>query len=740
MEKHKAKAKSAKNFILIAIVLTVFLILLPSMAMASDGVATAVDATDATTQISGWDGNNNTLTLTSTSWTGGTITIPAGINELKIISDNENTILANTNIEAATRAAPLNLTIQNLNITAPSGKHGIDIDGAEGTTLFVEGNNKIDATTFSLTGIHVGTGQFLTITANESVKDSNHLNVYGGPGSAGIGGKAGSPDGENTGTINIGGFVVIEATGGAVGSGGGAGIGGGGGSGGGSGTITISDSAHIETATGGAGGGGGGGGGGVGGGGAGIGGGGGSCFGGFGGFGGSGTITISDSAQIETATGGASGASIGSGGGGIGGGGGGDGSGGSGTITISGSAQIETATGGAGADGGGGGVGGGGGGFGGVGGGGSGTITITDSAQIETATGGAGNYGGSGGGVGGGGGGGGINGSGGSGGGSGTITISDSAHIETATGGAGNYGGSGGGLGGGGGGSDGGSDDDIGGGGGAANILIKGGTLTVTPAFGGYAIGGGKGGGDSTPGADGTSTIIIDGGSIYTPGSPNDFALIQGYSEDQIKNGNGTLVVETLKEGYTANTLYYVEITDGAYVTKFHSYSDNEGKLYLYQASGGLITAKEAPAAPILELDSKTSTTVTLKEIADAEYKKEGDINWQNSCEFTGLNPNTKYKFYAYIKETGSSGPSPLGAPLYVTTKGTQNAPNAPVLDSKTSTTITLAEISGAEYKREGENWQSSREFTGLSSDTEYTFYARMAETDDLDASDSSSS
>ncbi|WP_338098436.1 hypothetical protein [Methanolapillus ohkumae] len=75
-----------------------------------------------------------------------------------------------------------------------------------------------------------------------------------------------------------------------------------------------------------------------------------------------------------------------------------------------------------------------------------------------------------------------------------------------------------------------------------------------------------------------------------------------------------------------------------------------------------------------------------------------------------------------------------------MTTKGTQVAPNAPVLDSKTSTTITLAEISGAEYKREGENWQSSREFTGLSSDTEYTFYARMAETDDLDASDSSSS
>ncbi|WNY27491.1 immunoglobulin domain-containing protein [Methanolapillus ohkumae] len=428
---NRNKEKSSNLFFIILIALAIFFVFVPSVAFAAE--AQANNATEANNILSGWDTssqpNGHTLSLTSTGWGCGTITIPVNITNLKIVGDGVN--LANTNIEAATRTAPLNLTIQNLNITAPSGKHGIDIDGAEGTTLFVEGNNEINAT-FSLTGIHVGTDQFLTITANESVKDSNHLKVYGGPGSAGIGGKAG----ESAGTIIIAGFVKIEAIGGdsvGEGNGGGSGIGGGGGSGIGGGSITE--------------------------------------------------MIVSGSAQITATGGNGSGSTVfgGGGGSGIGGGGGGGGNSG-GSIT---------------------------------------EMTVSNSAQI------------------------------------------------TATGGDGGV------FGGGSGGS-------------ITEMTIKGGTIKVTSS-GGYAIGGGKGGGGLTPGNDGFSKIIIDGGSIYTPGTSNNFANIQGYSDieadNKINNSAGNPVFQKKIEGLTANSLYSLtnnEVTD----VSFKSKTDENGFLYLYQVDG----------------------------------------------------------------------------------------------------------------------------------------------------------
>jgi hypothetical protein len=58
--------------------------------------------------------------------------------------------------------------------------------------------------------------------------------------------------------------------------------------------------------------------------------------------------------------------------------------------------------------------------------------------------------------------------------------------------------------------------------------------------------------------------------------------------------------------------------------------------------------------------------------------------------------------------------------------KATQTAPSAPTLSSKTATSITLNEIAGAEYSKDGETWQDSPTFTGLTPNTSYTFYARI--------------
>ena len=67
-----------------------------------------------------------------------------------------------------------------------------------------------------------------------------------------------------------------------------------------------------------------------------------------------------------------------------------------------------------------------------------------------------------------------------------------------------------------------------------------------------------------------------------------------------------------------------------------------------------------------------------------------------------------------------------------------QTAPNAPVLESKTSTSVTLAANSNYQYSMDGETWQDSNVFNGLTAGTEYTFYQRCKATPALKASPAS--
>jgi hypothetical protein len=60
---------------------------------------------------------------------------------------------------------------------------------------------------------------------------------------------------------------------------------------------------------------------------------------------------------------------------------------------------------------------------------------------------------------------------------------------------------------------------------------------------------------------------------------------------------------------------------------------------------------------------------------------------------------------------------------------GTPPVPNAPTLESKTATSVTLTAIAGFEYRRTGRPWQQDNVFTGLTAGTTYTFQQRQRET-----------
>ena len=132
------------------------------------------------------------------------------------------------------------------------------------------------------------------------------------------------------------------------------------------------------------------------------------------------------------------------------------------------------------------------------------------------------------------------------------------------------------------------------------------------------------------------------------------------------------------------------------------------------------------------------ATSVTLASVAGCEYSMDG-VNWQTSPTFTGLDIVTAYTFYLRYAETATTYASSKSEALYVTTdKGIPSTPSAPVLESKTSTSVTLVAYVGYEYSMDGVTWQTSNVFDNLDSSTNYIFYQRKAETSSNYASSSS--
>ena len=139
-----------------------------------------------------------------------------------------------------------------------------------------------------------------------------------------------------------------------------------------------------------------------------------------------------------------------------------------------------------------------------------------------------------------------------------------------------------------------------------------------------------------------------------------------------------------------------------------------------------LCTLPRTPAIP--EMVYVTDSTVTLVAIAGYEYSKNG-TNWQNSNIFTGLQPNTSYKFYQRVAASAINLVSAASLPLSVTTnKHVPDIPEDFTFLEITDTSVRLNEVPGCEYSMDGIYWQTSPVFTGLTPSKQYTFYQRVAE------------
>ena len=98
-----------------------------------------------------------------------------------------------------------------------------------------------------------------------------------------------------------------------------------------------------------------------------------------------------------------------------------------------------------------------------------------------------------------------------------------------------------------------------------------------------------------------------------------------------------------------------------------------------------------------------------------------------------------KVRFYLVAEDGYDLSAEQVYADMTIS-KAPQAMTTAPTIARRTTTTIALNPVPGAEYSMDGgETWQDSPKFTGLTPDTSYTFTQRMKETDNLTASDSQS-
>jgi len=88
-----------------------------------------------------------------------------------------------------------------------------------------------------------------------------------------------------------------------------------------------------------------------------------------------------------------------------------------------------------------------------------------------------------------------------------------------------------------------------------------------------------------------------------------------------------------------------------------------------------------------------------------------------------------------YFKASAPNHEDATGSFTVTMNKATPTAPAAPRAENISATSITLDAVEGCEYSTDGNIWQDSTLFTGLTKETLYTFYQRLKATDDYNAS-----
>lgn len=143
-----------------------------------------------------------------------------------------------------------------------------------------------------------------------------------------------------------------------------------------------------------------------------------------------------------------------------------------------------------------------------------------------------------------------------------------------------------------------------------------------------------------------------------------------------------------------------------------------------------------APEEPTVLTFGESEFEIETNELLEYSIDR---AHWQSDGRFTGLQPGTEYSVFARVKETELAYAGRVSPAAHVTTdKSYPDRPGAPVLIAKTGGSVQLQQLAGVEYSLDGQFWQASSRFEGLTVSRAYTFYQRYAETTHSYASETS--
>ena len=214
----------------------------------------------------------------------------------------------------------------------------------------------------------------------------------------------------------------------------------------------------------------------------------------------------------------------------------------------------------------------------------------------------------------------------------------------------------------------------------------------------------------------------------------------EGYSIDY------TAETLTVTNGYEVNIAADFtgsEITNGSSLTDYlgttlyirHKANEN-GAPASTAVSISVPARPEAPNEPTVK--DKTDNSITINTADGVQYRLGEDDQWQSgtdgSLTFDSLTAGTQYTIYARTPASNGQFAS-AEASTEVTTKG--SAADAPAVGTATvtDTTITLPHDAAWEYSTDQKTWSNTYEFTGLAAVTQYTYYVRVKETENAEAS-----
>lgn len=195
------------------------------------------------------------------------------------------------------------------------------------------------------------------------------------------------------------------------------------------------------------------------------------------------------------------------------------------------------------------------------------------------------------------------------------------------------------------------------------------------------------------------------------------------YSKDKVNWQDSTVFANL--EPNTKYTFYARKKADGYYLVSSPSAGTTVTTDKIY-ASGIALDKTSVELELGVTATAKLNATVTpdsasvktVKYTSSAPEVATVDTNGNITAKSSGRTVIT-----AVVDDGRANAPK---ADCTVTVWYTPEAPdNPPVMENQGTTSITLEAKDGYEYSKDGVNWQDSPVFSGLSPDTEYTFYMR---------------